>query len=116
MNRSTRLTRRTILRGLVLGGAATAAGSLLAACGGGGATPTPATSGAQPTTAPAASPTSAPAAATPTAAAAASPTAAEELWEVVAYYGTYDVSTKQPGRPATSLEGPKYEKWTRPTP
>jgi len=116
MNRSTRLTRRTILRGLVLAGAATAAGSFLAACGGGGATPTPAASGAQPTTAPAASPTSAPAAATPTAAAAASPTAAEELWEVVAYYGTYDVSTKQPGRPATSLEGPKYEKWTRPTP
>ncbi len=103
-----RFTRRTVLRTLVVGGMSVAAGSLLAACGGG----TPAGGGAQPTTAPAATPTTAPAAgATPTVG-GASP--AEELWDVASYYGTYDVSTKQPGRPAASLQGPKYEKWTRP--
>ncbi|MCX7622026.1 MAG: TMAO reductase system periplasmic protein TorT [Acidimicrobiales bacterium] len=100
-----RLTRRAVVRMLVASGAV-AAGSLLAACGGGGATPTPAAGGAQPTAAPAASPTAA--------AGGATPAATEELWEVASYYGTYDVSTKQPGRPATSLQGPKMEKWTRP--
>lgn len=102
-----RMTRRAVLRTLAVG-SALAAGSLLAACGGGGATPTPATTGGggQPTPAPAATPTPA--------GAAAQPAAEEELWDVVAYYGTYDVSTKQPGRPAASLEGPKYEKWKRP--
>jgi protein TorT len=110
MDQFGRLTRRDLLRSLAVTSAVAVAGGLLAACGGGGATPTPASSGAQPTAAPAATPTSAPAAgATPTAAAAT-----EELWDVVAYYGTYDVSTKQPGRPAGSLQGPKYEKWTRP--
>ena len=111
------LSRRQLLRAsLALGLASASLSGLLAACGeqatpttvpSGGTQPTPtsAMGGAQPTA------TSAPSAAT-------TPTteAAEELWEVVSYYGTYDVSTKQPGRPATSLEGPKYEKWTRPKP
>jgi ABC-type sugar transport system substrate-binding protein len=100
MDQFGRLSRRGLLRSLAVTSAVAVAGGLLAACGGGGATPTPASSGAQPTAAPAATPTAA--------------AATEELWDVVAYYGTYDVSTKQPGRPAGSLQGPKYEKWTRP--
>lgn len=111
-----RHTRRSVLRLALLTGTTAVAGSLLAACAGGQATPTPATQPTQP--AAQATPTTAPAAAaaSPTAAVAASPTTAEELWEVASYYGTYDVSTKQPGRPAASLQGPKIEKWTRPTP
>jgi protein TorT len=37
-------------------------------------------------------------------------------WNVLSYYGTYDVKTKKPGQPATSLIGPKAETWKTPTP
>jgi multiple sugar transport system substrate-binding protein len=88
------VTRRRLLKGVLLAGGSAAALGLLAACGGGTAAPTsaPATQAAQPTSAPAAatptqaaagqaaaSPTAAAAAATPqptTAAGGASPTAA----------------------------------------
>jgi protein TorT len=36
-------------------------------------------------------------------------------WPVQSYYGTYDVKTKKPGRPAASLVGPKDEIWKTPT-
>ena len=42
--------------------------------------------------------------------------AAAQSFDVEAYYGTYDVKTKQPGRPAASLVGPKVEKWVAPKP
>lgn len=43
--------------------------------------------------------------------------AEEKPWwpvKVNSYYGTYDIKTKKPGRPATSLTGPKVENWVPP--
>lgn len=43
--------------------------------------------------------------------------AEEKPWwpvKVNSYYGTYDVKGKKPGRPATSLDGPKLEEWYPP--
>lgn len=41
---------------------------------------------------------------------------AADAWKVKSYYGTYDVKTKKPGLPATSLKGPKDEVWKSPKP
>jgi len=43
--------------------------------------------------------------------------AEEKPWwpvKVNSYYGAYDVGTKEPGRPAKSLTGPKVENWAPP--
>jgi periplasmic protein TorT len=42
--------------------------------------------------------------------------ASAQDYSVEAYYGSYDVSTKEAGRPATSLRGPETLTWTSPEP
>lgn len=93
-----RLSRRTVLRGITTTAGITAAGWLLAAC----SSSTP----ASPTTAPAAAPTSAPAAA-PTAAPAAAPTAAATTAAAAPTTAPTTAATTAPAAGSTPAATPK---------